>query len=333
MFCQNPGPVREAFQLLCFMLNRTANESAKGCYVSKARRWFKVGSTLRTEWYKGKVWCPTTDNHTWVVEHDGAATITGNSWIRKNGALQLFHYLPNEPAWAAGGEKMRRLLQESFTKGDIIPEDLRPEWMSEAQAAQVTGDSEKGDVFLLASWLPFQELVKVLGSPYSPGEAMHNFLEQMRPEAKFFGEMALGVDIFRRRPVEPMNLAEMTSQVPKAIIGQSGTPLDNLLAMRPLRELARMPQWEGWGTKTRRAIVGGALQPISKARGESALAYQLRNRLRELRSKLNRAAQVGDKPEMDALKKQILTTMVRMHKKGLQGVPVKIRNTLQKAGV
>jgi len=134
-FAQLGGPALVAFQMLSILLNRSANTRSRadqpgrsGCYISRGRRFVKVAGALDVQWYTGKVWCPTTKNGTWFAEHNGACIITGNSWMRKNGALQLFHYLPQKPAYYAGSTRLRNLVETAFTDNKIVPSELRPEW-------------------------------------------------------------------------------------------------------------------------------------------------------------------------------------------------------------
>lgn len=72
-------PVLDAFQILCTMTGRSANISSTGAYVKKSKR-YHVHNCISREQYTGKIWCPTTAYGTWVMRHNGAMIITGNSF-------------------------------------------------------------------------------------------------------------------------------------------------------------------------------------------------------------------------------------------------------------
>lgn len=73
--------VMDAFQILCLMTGASANITKGGCCVKKTRSYSlgKNGPATTREEYDGEVWCPTTDDETWVMRHDGMVVITGNS--------------------------------------------------------------------------------------------------------------------------------------------------------------------------------------------------------------------------------------------------------------
>ena len=75
----NSTPVIEAFQILCLMTGRSANVSSRGCYVKKSKG-YCVHRCLQKRRYTGQIWCPTTAYGTWIMRHNGAMIITGNSF-------------------------------------------------------------------------------------------------------------------------------------------------------------------------------------------------------------------------------------------------------------
>ena len=84
-FVQTPGPVMEAFQILAYLNGiatnkRTAREDRLERMYLKKNRTFDPGKAKRTsEHYKGEVWCPVTENSTWVMRQNGSVMITGNT--------------------------------------------------------------------------------------------------------------------------------------------------------------------------------------------------------------------------------------------------------------
>ena len=254
-------------------------------------------------------------------------------WMRRNGSLQLMHYLPNTPAWFASQGKLRRALQDSLVEKPVR-EDLRPEWMQESLATQISGNEEDGQVWLLASWLPFQELGRLAAGTIDIGEAARMGLESMRPELKFGAEMAVGSDIFRRRPIEPLTIADMATKGYKAFAGKMGTPLDNLLAIRPIKESFRSAEQRGGAVpKIRRALLGGAIQQVSRQRGLGSEYKRLTELIKDLRARINYARQLGDKTEIETLQRQWVAAIKRMHELGLPGVAKSSQQMLETAGV
>jgi len=223
------------------------------------------------------------------------------SWMRKNGALQLFHYLPQKPAFANAPVKVQKAWEEAFSGDDVVPDELRPEWQREQQAVQVAGDNTKGTVFLSASWLPFQELVKLGAGLGDARSGATSVLESTRPGIRFFAEAATGRDIFRREEVDPLTPSNVATSIPSALIGKSRTPLDTLLAVRPLREAFRVADVggeAGVGAAASRAVLGGAFQPIDAQKGLRNIDVRSQRAMATLRSKINTAIQKNDLKEV-----------------------------------
>lgn len=254
-------------------------------------------------------------------------------WQRKNLALQLFTHLPNKPWMYAGTEKFRRAMEGMLTGHSTVPEDLRPDWSREQQAMQILGDKEAGSVFLLAPWLPFQEMTQLFSVATGPQGFTRAIVNNLRPELRFIPESASGIDAFRMRKVEPFSWLETASMVPKAFVGQSATPLDNLLALRPAREVVRVGQQGSTGGMIARGILGGSVQPVNKAKGLQTLAVNLQQQAQDLRKQVYRAQQSNDTAAVASLSKQWIAKMKRIHELGLKGVPKATQSMLQKQGV
>lgn len=256
------------------------------------------------------------------------------SWMRKNGALQLFHYLPQKPAFLASTQKIKDAVERGFSGDNVVPESLRPEWMRNQQAVQVGGDKERGTAFLLASWLPFQELVKLGSGVIDPDEGFKGAAETLRPSIRFAAERATGQDIFRRAPVQPLTTAGIPGAIPKALIGRG--PLGPVLGVRPLREafrVAEVAEAGGTGAGVARAFVGGAFQPVSAQRGLGAEFQRLRGEAVELRRQVNRALQSNDQPQAQQLQSQLLQVLLQLHQMGLPGVPKSTQQIFEQAGL
>ena len=245
-------------------------------------------------------------------------------WMKSNGALQLFHYLPNQPAWMASMSKFRNFLEgASYAwRGNegSVPQELRPDWLQEQQAAQVGGDAEKGSGFLLRSWFPFEEAQTLGASLMEPTAAARWLGSQARPGVKAIAEIATGKDIFRGRDVEPISTADVFTKGWKAPAGKSGTALDNLLGMRPIKEgfnvAERLAQGK-YASAAGRAFIGGAIQPMSAERGLKELDIQTAREITEIRREIKYAKEKGNEKLVKQLLRDLMRVQMRRRKLGL----------------
>jgi len=255
------------------------------------------------------------------------------SWLRKNGSNMLKLAAEN-PAIPAGTEKLKRTIEMLTVGDDKIEDDLRPDWMAEQQAIQFLGDRDKGTVFLMANWMPFQDMMDLFEVAQTPDEFFRSMLSKIRPDAKFIIESGAGQDIFRRRPIEPFTTTELLSGMPAALVGRSGTPLDSLMSVRPAREAVRtikdMPD-----TKQRvlRTFIGGSLQPLTRQRALSMRYVKIKAELDKVRSAINRANQVSDNAEVEKLTKRWFELSKELDEAGLPGVAKKTKSTLRRLRV
>jgi len=207
-------------------------------------------------------------------------------------------------------------LMESFD--ERVPNNLRPQWMREAQAAQFMGNEQEGSAWLLRTWFPFEEVQSMAAGLADPAETARFLVGSTRPGVKFAAELATGQDVFRQRPIEPFSLAEAVGLAPKALIGASGTPLDNLLAIRPAREFGRrvfeQPTVAGG---VARGFLGGAIQPLSAERGLQEINLKTAGDIAKLRQKINRARENQDAVELQSLLVQLMRLQVQRQREGL----------------
>jgi hypothetical protein len=252
------------------------------------------------------------------------------SWLRKNGAVQAMHYLPEKPAFLAGGSKFQQAMQESLSGGATVPVEYMPEWMKDQQGIQISGDEKEGQTFLLANWLPFQELTRLGAGVIDPQEGFKVGLEQMRPGAKFGVEMATGRDLFKQQPIERKGIGGMIKDIPAALAGRSGTPLDNLLSIRPIRESAKVAMdIPTTGGKIQRGLIGGAIQPVNAERGKTSMVYDLKKQVMTIRAAINRAQSAGDQPQADSLIRQWTALMHQLNQLGGAGVAKSTQEMMQ----
>ncbi len=255
------------------------------------------------------------------------------SWMRKNGS-NVLKLAARNPAVIAGTDKLRRTAEELAVGDNKIEDQIRPDWMSEQQAMQIMGDKDVGTVFLLANWLPFQDMMDLFEAAQTPNEFFRSLLSKIRPDAKFMIEAGAGQDIFKRRPIEPFTTTEMLSGMPAALVGRSGTPLDSLMSIRPLREAVRtakdMPDAK---TRVLRGVLGGSLQPLTRQRALSTRYVEIKDELDKVRSAINRANTVSDNAEVAKLTRRWFQLSAELERLELPGVAKKTAGTLRRLGV
>lgn len=257
------------------------------------------------------------------------------AWTTHN-TRNMIRNIARNPQLIPGTEHARRAIQTALTGDKNVDEQLRPEWMQEQQAMQIAGDEKAGNVFLLASWLPFNEIMTILEGAHTPSEFAKGLLSAIRPDVKVFAEMATGTDIFRRRPLAPFTTEELftTLAAPKAVTGRSGTALDNLLAIRPIREGGRVAlDMPTPGSKISRALIGGAIQPLTQERAMYDRMAILNEEEKKLRNEIKKAQRVGDNAYAQELAKKWARLVAEKLRLGLPGVAKSTQKSLQAAGV
>lgn len=274
---------------------------------------------------------PDLSDLTYYEREFGRRIFPWFSWMRRNLGNQVYH-LARQPGWLAGSDKLRHGIEEMFVGSESVPEELRPKWMQEQQAAQILGDSDKGYVFLLASWLPFQDMVKLASGAISYDEGIKAAVEQMRPEIKFIMESATGQDIFRRQDINTSS--GVFRNILPALVGVSDNQaLNNLLAIRPARETYRVGKMPEVGGKIARAFLGGATQRVSKERGLRSEAITIREKMQTVRSQLNRARENADTTLVKQLAKEWIRLNARARRLGLPVVAKATQATLSRYGM
>ncbi|MBU1449206.1 hypothetical protein KKF45_05170 [Patescibacteria group bacterium] len=84
-FTQKNNGVLSCFQILSILLGKSANISLfsaikgtyQACVAGSDKHYY--GHSIKTQPYKGKVWCPMTEEGTWLARRDGKVIWTGNS--------------------------------------------------------------------------------------------------------------------------------------------------------------------------------------------------------------------------------------------------------------
>jgi len=132
-FIQNPGKNNEMFQMLCSMLGkRTSCKKRSGSIIRSTTIYrSEIISCAHLEdnrvKYDGVVWCPTTENSTWLARRNGNTFWTGNSYV----ARQWYPFVDNSVALnmalsvpdtsnTASEEVKRTILKRNSKDGTIV---------------------------------------------------------------------------------------------------------------------------------------------------------------------------------------------------------------------
>jgi len=258
------------------------------------------------------------------------------SWMKKNGSLQVFHYLTRKPMYAAMLPRLKNLAEGVQGMDNVVPEAYRPEWMREGSAIQVAGDKEKGTAFLPQSWFPFQEVYDAMNLAMQPGESARSLISRANPAIKTGLQAGLGQDIFKMTPYEEgtkISLVDLVKAFPQAILGKSGTPLDSLVSVRPVREIWRAAEMGNPGAAAGRMLIGGALQPLNAKAGAYEKYKALTTESQKLRTQIANALKSNDKTLAGQLSKQYVAIMRRLHELGLPGVAKATKSKLEQSGI
>lgn len=225
-FAQKRGPVLDAFQILCQILDkpfgyvyRPALECCYG-YIRKTKR-LKYNDLKKSYVpFKGKIWCPNTDNSTIIMRQNGKTIITGQTWIRKNVAHQLWSMSHHTQTYSMIPKALQMMREEGV---DIT--EFPEYWREEGYVP--TGPGEDGKVRAFRPDLPYKDINMMpfqvemrgpLGLPIPttpPGEMAKEFFgEFMSAAHPFLKTLASGAigskdvyDHFRKDELGPKGVA------------------------------------------------------------------------------------------------------------------------------
>lgn len=146
--------VGEAFRVLAFLLGKVTTPNERGYYI-KTGRVIKIhGARMGTKHYVGRVWCPQTDNGTWVMRQGSTITITGNTWLRNNIPYQLVK-LAERP----GGMQAQTIRAVSAIGQD--QDEYTPSFLKETVGMR-WGGPDTAATFLRQAGLPIDDLNRLV---------------------------------------------------------------------------------------------------------------------------------------------------------------------------
>lgn len=186
-FCQQEGPVLDAFQILCYLLgkgvNITGNGPVRNCYLPKGDTKNLWCQDITPVPYEGIVWCPVVESGYFVASQHGMPIITGNT--RKNVALQADR-LARNPGQAATQAKLTR---QNRTDPRLLPSYLRGDFVF-----TLTADDQDNLTFIRGIDLPISDL-NVIGQP------LQRLVSDLAPLPKLLIELGQDRDFFRQQRI------------------------------------------------------------------------------------------------------------------------------------
>lgn len=213
------------------------------------------------------------------------------SWIRNNAAYQLHAFL-EDPKFAAAVPKLKEAIEEATSGEQQVPEHMRPSWMREQLATQLSGDPDNRAAAVIGNVVN-PEPVYQIGGALTGMEGVQNlirwFISGGNPAFTVPEQLGYGRENFSGRTIGAHE-GEGDLSASEFLLGQ----------FRPLRELApigvRTPGLikafeEGPGTGAARLALGGRLQPFSEER----LRQQLQRELDEKAGAMQKAIKVAER--------------------------------------
>lgn len=243
-------------------------------------------------------------------------------WMKNNVAAQV-HLFIDKPMYHAAFPKLKASIEDQYSSEDLIPEELRPRWMKDNVAVQISKGPE-AQMLLLSMFTPAQELFEV-------GQIMfgqEGFMETMRyamsstnPLMKAPLELAVQKEIFTGREIGDTDLGADISMA-------------EYLAMqlRPFREVKRI------STRTDlspaqdillRGIIGGRLQTLDKEGAERRKSFETGETVRQLRRTIKRALDDDNEDEARRVSVRLLGVYQQMWDLGFtDAVPKALRQSM-----
>jgi hypothetical protein len=192
-FTQKKGAVLDSFQIICNLLGKSFDikeHKSNGCcygYVRNRNTFCIKDATIGNESYSGIIWCPKTENSTWVMRQNGKVIITGNTWTRKNIPYQIQNAIkqPGKYTWI---KKLSDESQDSFG-------EVESPYNSFSIPIAFNNKNGKVQYFDLQSFIPASDIAR--GA--QPGETI---LSSLNPLIKTPLELASNHSFYTNSPIE-----------------------------------------------------------------------------------------------------------------------------------
>ncbi|MDX9783099.1 MAG: hypothetical protein RBT35_09080, partial [Bacteroidales bacterium] len=219
-FAAQKEEVKELFRIISTLLGYRTSSSNRGTYLSK-RQYLKIEHNLRRKHYKGVVWCPQTDNETWVMRQNGFITITGNTWNRKN-IESLFTTMVKDPKRVKAFDKIFKGFKQLADEQDTDIKEILPDYLRGAYSVITGGGEQVGALY------GFGTNVEAAGELFGRDmkESAQNLFGQLAPNIRIPLELVADFNFFKGKPISEDTSAYSMRNLPenaKSLMGINGT--------------------------------------------------------------------------------------------------------------
>lgn len=196
--CQLEG-VAKTFEVLAFLLGKKVTRCSSGFTVSNHQRMRVKYYTTSLEHYSGKVWCPRTDNGTWIMKQAGNILITGNTFMKQNLDLQLKTFAQH-PGRIMTQQKVLQNIGKTLSDSNMSQEDwdAMPDWMKSGMSVAMNKQGNKVDI-LTGFGDPTSAVNDFIGG--SPLDTLKNITGAMSPAIKMPFEAVTGQSLFNNQQI------------------------------------------------------------------------------------------------------------------------------------
>lgn len=185
--CQKPH-VKEAFLILATLLGKRATPNNRGVCISDAQQLHLSVCQFETEAYNGIVWCPRTNNGTWVMRQGRFITITGNTFTSR-----MMGYTAKTLAQRPGGPMGQTIKSLNAMRSD---DPLLPEYVANTAAIPLGETPEGSKRYLTGASLMWEDPMQFVGGGLGGG--VLEGMSRMSPIPKYLAELATGQSFFQR---------------------------------------------------------------------------------------------------------------------------------------
>jgi hypothetical protein len=206
------------------------------------------------------------------------------SWLKNNGVYQA-KMMMKRPIFVGALPSFQGALEEALNGDEVIPMNMRPQWMREALAIQLGTNPETRTAITAGTWLPQEQGIML-------GKALTGGLEGMQDTAK---DLVSGTNPFIRTGFEIASGRQIYSgktigpSTDTADVSIPGAVASNVRPLQEARKIYTAARETGAGGALTRLAIGGRSQPFTDARIASSLKRQYADEEAKLRQAIRNA--------------------------------------------
>lgn len=260
------------------------------------------------------------------------------SWLR-NSAIYTLRMLLEDPKYVAIAPKLRELVEDTMAGEEAVPLHMRPQWMRDQLAAQISTSDDVQSGLLMGTMMPQEvgmRLAAGLAMPVTGAAGLHELFRfaagSLSPVVSFVVGMASGRDPYTNRRI---SFHELEGDMHWSEYAAS--------QIRPLRELGIGTGRQGGLARAAergplsiaaRAVLGGRVVPMDRDYVHFQLGREWRERLESMQARLRLAEREGREDEAADIRARIMATYASMLAAGLhEYVPQWAERQLAQIGV